>query len=71
MLSLIISLIIIALVLIYCNNFLEILVSFSFIILFICLIRDWNLAEFWTNFVEMFEPITTWIEAQNHNIDNK
>ena len=70
MLSLILSILVISLVFIYCNNFLEILVSFFFIILFICLVRDWSLLDFWNNFTEMFEPISSWIKSQEKNIEN-
>jgi hypothetical protein len=65
MISLIISIIIILLMFSHCKSMLEVLISTAFIILFICLMRDWTLQEFFNNFTEMFNPLIQWLETQN------
>lgn len=70
MISLMISLLIIFLVFAYCDSLFDMIIVFGLIILFICLVRDWTLQEFFVNFIEMFRPIVNWLESHNIKFKN-
>lgn len=64
------SLLVIILVLVYCDRLIDIIVIFSLIIIFVCLVRGWNIQDFFNHFIEMFNPFIKWLESNNINFKN-